>query len=180
MKRTMITYCRPGANVLKLDDRASFANACLCGCIHVTMCCLEHMLGWLTAYHVVSDVRFPAEPTPHSIVLVTSTARVETVGENVHARSFHCHPSRRDHHPLPGQGAVRSVAFPNQPDEDYGVPLFLDQLIEALRLGMRSSPEIGKARSDTAVSFSARGSRCPRSCTTMVTCASRSPSWRRK
>jgi signal transduction histidine kinase len=41
--------------------------------------------------------------------------------------------------------AVRSVPVPNQPDEDYGVPLFLDQLIEALRLGVRSSPEIGES-----------------------------------
>jgi signal transduction histidine kinase len=41
--------------------------------------------------------------------------------------------------------AVRSVAVPDQPDEDYGVPLFLDQLIEALRQGARSSPEIGKS-----------------------------------
>ena len=41
--------------------------------------------------------------------------------------------------------AVRSVPVPNQPDEDHGVPLFLDQLIEALRLGMRSSPEIGES-----------------------------------
>ena len=41
--------------------------------------------------------------------------------------------------------AVRSVAVLNQPDEDYGVPLFLDQLIEALRLGGRSSPEIGES-----------------------------------
>jgi len=41
--------------------------------------------------------------------------------------------------------AVRSVAVLNQPDEDYGVPLFLDQLIEALRLGAPSSPEIGES-----------------------------------
>jgi signal transduction histidine kinase len=41
--------------------------------------------------------------------------------------------------------AVRSVPVPNQPDEDYGVPLFLDQLIEALRLGVRSNPEIGES-----------------------------------
>ncbi len=41
--------------------------------------------------------------------------------------------------------AVRSVAAPNQPAEDYGVPLFLDQLIEALRLGVRPSPEIGES-----------------------------------
>ena len=41
--------------------------------------------------------------------------------------------------------AVRSVAVLNQPDEDYGVPLFLDQLIEALRLGVPSSPEIGES-----------------------------------
>jgi hypothetical protein len=40
---------------------------------------------------------------------------------------------------------VRSVAVLNQPDEDYGVPLFLDQLIEALRLGAPSSPEIGES-----------------------------------
>jgi hypothetical protein len=25
----------------------------------VTVCCLEHALGWLTAYYVVSDVGFP-------------------------------------------------------------------------------------------------------------------------
>lgn len=25
----------------------------------VTVCCLEHVLGWLAAYHVVSDVGFP-------------------------------------------------------------------------------------------------------------------------
>ena len=41
--------------------------------------------------------------------------------------------------------AVRSVPVPIQPDEDYGVPLFLDQLIEALRLGVPSSPEIGES-----------------------------------
>jgi signal transduction histidine kinase len=41
--------------------------------------------------------------------------------------------------------AVRSVPVPDQPDEDYGVPLFLDQLIEALRLGAPPSPEIGES-----------------------------------
>jgi signal transduction histidine kinase len=41
--------------------------------------------------------------------------------------------------------AVRSVPVPSQPDEDYGVPLFLDQLIEALRPGARSSPAIGES-----------------------------------
>ncbi len=41
--------------------------------------------------------------------------------------------------------AGRSVTVASHPDEDYGVPLFLDQLIEALRLGARSSPEIGES-----------------------------------
>jgi hypothetical protein len=35
---------------------------------------------------------------------------------------------------------MRSVAVPNQPDEDFGVPLFLDQLIEALRPGVPIEP----------------------------------------
>jgi signal transduction histidine kinase len=41
--------------------------------------------------------------------------------------------------------AVRSVAVPSQPGEDYGVPLFLDQLVEALRPGVPPSPEIGES-----------------------------------
>jgi signal transduction histidine kinase len=43
--------------------------------------------------------------------------------------------------------AVRSVAVPNQRDEDYGVPLFLDQLVEALRLGAQWSSDIGESAS---------------------------------
>jgi signal transduction histidine kinase len=39
--------------------------------------------------------------------------------------------------------AGRSVPPPTRAEIDHGVPLFLDQLVKALRLGLASSPEIG-------------------------------------
>lgn len=41
--------------------------------------------------------------------------------------------------------AMRSVPPPTQAEIDNGVPLFLDQLADALRLGQLSSPEIGRS-----------------------------------
>jgi hypothetical protein len=41
--------------------------------------------------------------------------------------------------------AVRSVPPPTKAEIDHGVPLFLDQLVEALRHGLASSPEISKS-----------------------------------
>ena len=35
------------------------------------MCCSEHVLGWLTVYHVISDVGLPHSGHSHSIVRVT-------------------------------------------------------------------------------------------------------------
>jgi signal transduction histidine kinase len=40
--------------------------------------------------------------------------------------------------------ATRSVPPPSEAEIDHGVPLFLDQLIDALRLGLLSSVEIGQ------------------------------------
>jgi len=40
--------------------------------------------------------------------------------------------------------ATRSVPPPTEGEIDHGVPLFLDQLIDALRLGLSSSAEIGR------------------------------------
>jgi len=40
--------------------------------------------------------------------------------------------------------ARRSVPLPTQLEIDHGVPVFLDQLGDTLRLGLASSPEIGK------------------------------------
>jgi signal transduction histidine kinase len=40
--------------------------------------------------------------------------------------------------------ATRSVPPPTDVEIDHGVPVFLDQLIDALRLGLTSSPEIGR------------------------------------
>jgi signal transduction histidine kinase len=40
--------------------------------------------------------------------------------------------------------AARSVPPPSEAEIDHGVPLFLDQLIDALRLGLLSSVEIGQ------------------------------------
>ena len=41
--------------------------------------------------------------------------------------------------------ASRSVPPPTAAEIDHGVPLFLDQLVEALRLGLSSSPEIANS-----------------------------------
>jgi len=41
--------------------------------------------------------------------------------------------------------AARSVPPPTEAEIDHGVPVFLDQLSEALRLGQTTSPEIGRS-----------------------------------
>ena len=41
--------------------------------------------------------------------------------------------------------ATRSVPPPQEAPNDHGVPVFLNQLQEALRLGQITSPEIGKS-----------------------------------
>ena len=41
--------------------------------------------------------------------------------------------------------AARSVPLPTKAEIDHGVPLFLEQLADTLRLGLVSSPEIGKS-----------------------------------
>jgi signal transduction histidine kinase len=41
--------------------------------------------------------------------------------------------------------ATRSVPPPTEVEIDHGVPVFLDQLVDALRLGLTSSPEIGRS-----------------------------------
>src|SRR4029434_10153463 len=41
--------------------------------------------------------------------------------------------------------ATRSVPPPTDLEIDHGVPVFLDQLIDALRLGLPSSPEIDRS-----------------------------------
>src|SRR6476619_8407741 len=41
--------------------------------------------------------------------------------------------------------ARRAVPAPTKAEIDHGVPVFLDQLGEALRLGLHSTPEIGKS-----------------------------------
>ena len=41
--------------------------------------------------------------------------------------------------------ATRSVPPPTDVEIDHGVPVFLDQLMDALRLGLTSSPEIGRS-----------------------------------
>ena len=40
--------------------------------------------------------------------------------------------------------ATRCMPPPTEEEIDYGVPLFLDQLVDALRLGLASSPQIGR------------------------------------
>src|SRR6202043_2070041 len=40
------------------------------------------------------------------------------------------------------KGAAKSGPPPTKAEIDHGVPMFLDQLVEALRLGLSSSPEM--------------------------------------
>ena len=42
-----------------------------------------------------------------------------------------------------GKVAARSIPLPTEAEINHGVPLFLDQLVSALRLGLPSNPEIG-------------------------------------
>jgi signal transduction histidine kinase len=44
-----------------------------------------------------------------------------------------------------GKAATRSRSFPIEAEIDHGVPLFLDQLVDALRVGSRANPEIGRS-----------------------------------
>ena len=44
-----------------------------------------------------------------------------------------------------GKVATRSVSPPTDTGIDHGVPVFLDQLVDALRLGLKSSTEIGRS-----------------------------------
>ena len=61
MKRTMINHI--GVGQKQTFERSMIVPVLrmrVCAFVYiVTVCCLEHMLGWLTAYHVVSDVGFP-------------------------------------------------------------------------------------------------------------------------
>ena len=41
--------------------------------------------------------------------------------------------------------ATRSMPPPTEAEINHGVPLFLDQLVDALRLGLRSSPQIERS-----------------------------------
>jgi hypothetical protein len=43
------------------------------------------------------------------------------------------------------KAVTRSVPPPTDVEIDHGGPVFLDQLIDALRLGLTSSPEIGRS-----------------------------------
>jgi hypothetical protein len=41
--------------------------------------------------------------------------------------------------------AMRSVPPPTEAEIDHGVPVFLDQLTDALRLGLTTTPDIGRS-----------------------------------
>jgi hypothetical protein len=41
--------------------------------------------------------------------------------------------------------ATRTMPPPTEEEINHGVPLFLDQMVDALRLGIRSNPEIGRS-----------------------------------
>jgi hypothetical protein len=76
--------------------------------------------------------------------------------------------------------ATRLVPSPTEAEMDHGVPVFLDQLADALRDQLISSPDIAKSAVQHGMSCSFKASPCPRSCTTMETSVrpSQSSQWR--
>src|SRR5688500_10823858 len=74
--------------------------------------------------------------------------------------------------------ATRSVPPPTEAEIDHGVPVFLDQLMDALRLGLTSTSV--ESQSSMGMTCCFKGSRSHRSYTIMATCVSPSPSWQSK
>jgi hypothetical protein len=75
---------------------------------------------------------------------------------------------------------TRLVPTPTAAEIDHGVPLFLDQLVGVLRLGLSSSPDMVSSAVLHGATFCARASPCHSSSTIMATSASPSPSWHRQ
>jgi hypothetical protein len=57
--------------------------------------------------------------------------------------------TRRDHHTLSREGGREVDRLSADADADHGVPVFLEQLANALRLGLRSNPENCQQRGST-------------------------------
>ena len=66
--------------------------------------------------------------------------------------------------------ARRSIPAPSEAEINHGVPLFLDQLIDALRSGETSHLEIDRSAGHPGHDLCSKGSPCRRLFTTMVTC----------
>ena len=69
---------------------------------------------------------------------VVNTAPLRSADDR---RDWKCHVIRR----CRAQVATRSVPPPTKAELDHGLPLFLDQLVDALRLGLSSSSEISRS-----------------------------------
>ena len=77
--------------------------------------------------------------------------------------------------------ATRSVPPPSEVEIDHGVPMFLDQLIDALRLGLTSSPEIGRSAVKHGHDLLLQGFTVSQAFTITATCVNPSPisQWKR-
>ena len=74
--------------------------------------------------------------------------------------------------------AARSVPPPTESEIDHGVPMFLDQLVEEMRLGLSANPDDAPHCDQARARPPAyRDSRCRRSCMTTATSVRRSPNW---
>lgn len=74
--------------------------------------------------------------------------------------------------------AARSIPTPSEAEINYGVPLFLDQLVDALHSGGTSSLEIDRSAARHGHDLLLKGSPSRRSFTTMVTSVRPLPNWR--
>lgn len=70
---------------------------------------------------------------------------------------------------------VRSIPPPSSSELEFGVPHFLDQLVDALRHQLSSSSAIGRSAAPTAVTSMGMDAQCLKWCTTMGMCVSPSP-----
>ena len=68
-----------------------------------------------------------------------------TVVVRIDAAWNHLDQPRRDHQAVQGKGRDEVGSPADEAEIDHGVPVFLDQLMDALRLGLTTTPEIGRS-----------------------------------
>jgi hypothetical protein len=110
------------------------------------MCFLEQLPGWSAVYALFhEDVSCPASWSPKLIDRRGPQATSSRRADEVFAVLHHFIATHRQEIISRCQAKVAARLPVRNEREDHGVPLFLDQLIEPLRLGLIANPEIGES-----------------------------------